>query len=99
MIQLNHHMDRELLILVGKALEQYQGFELGSFYAEKEDLGDVVLWLYLPGNGHLVGRHIRIHHWNTKGNQEAYFKAAQEWAHDLNTLLNLKTSKGLSNTA
>ncbi len=98
MIQLHNPMPREVLIVLGRVLQESKGFELGYFYAEKEEFGDVVVWLRLPGNGHLVGRHLTVHYWETHGNQELYFKTAQELAQDLNTLLNLKVPEDLSNT-
>lgn len=98
MIQLNNPMNRELLIVLGRVLQESKEFELGYFYAEKEEFGDVVVWLRLPGNGHIGGLHLTVHYWNTHGQQEAYFKTAQELAQDLNTLLGLTAPEDLSNT-
>lgn len=98
MIQLNNPMNRELLIVLGRVLQESKEFELGYFYAEKEEFGDVVVWLRLPGNGHLIGRHHTVHYLNSNGHPEIHFKAAQELAQDLNTLLNLKAPQDLSNT-
>ena len=90
MIQLHNPIPKELLINLGNTLQEYQEYELGYFYADKEEFGEVGLWLYLPGNGHLIGRHVTVHYVETHGNSKEFLESFQKLAQDLNTLLNLK---------
>lgn len=97
MIQLHNRLSPNVLIELGKALQEYNQFELGYFYAE-EDFRDVVVRLYLPPNGHYVGRHPVILHFETHGQLEKYLNVARLIAQDYNTLLGLTNAKDLSNT-